>query len=79
MNDLERLKKKLELDKDFKDLFLNIKNLDEAVALAKQYGFDVDEAQISEDESLTDDILEAVAGGKNEKRDITNTHNYYVD
>lgn len=79
MKDLERLKKKLELDKDFKDLFLNIKSLDEAVALAKQYGFDVDEAQISEDESLTDDILEAVAGGKNKERYITNTHNYYVN
>ncbi|MDQ5984087.1 MAG: hypothetical protein RUMPE_01119 [Eubacteriales bacterium SKADARSKE-1] len=79
MKDIEKLKKKLELDEGFKNLFLNVKDLEEAVDLARQYGFDVDESQVSADDNLTDDMLEAVAGGKKQKEDITNTHNYYVE
>lgn len=75
LGDIEKLKRKLELDEGFRNLFLNIKNLNEAVDLARQYGFDVNEEQVSADDKLTDDLLEAVAGGKG---DIVNTHNYYL-
>ena len=76
MSDIEKLKKKLELDEDFKSLFINIKSLDEAIDLARQHGFDVNEEQISEADKLTDDILEAIAGGKGDT--YKDTRNIYT-
>lgn len=79
LKSIDKLKEKLNSDKSFKELFINIKTLDEAIDLARQHGFDVDQIEVSEDEGLTDNILEAVAGGKGQKRNTVNTHNYYVE
>ena len=67
MRGIEALKEKLRHDSVFRDKFANIKSTDEAISLAKEFGYDVSEEEVSQDAELNEDILEAVSGGKNEK------------
>ncbi len=71
MNGVRKLKEKLKNDKNFKDKFKNVKSEKEAVELAKKLGFKVSEEDILKDEELNEDMLEAVAGGKGDTRNIT--------
>ena len=71
MNGVGKLKEKLKNDKSFKEKFKDVKNEKEAVELAKKLGFKVSEEDILKDEELNEDMLEAVAGGKGDTRNIT--------
>ncbi len=71
MNGVGKLKEKLKNDKSFKEKFKNVKSEKEAVELAKELGFKVSEEDILKDEELNEDMLEAVAGGKGDTRNIT--------
>lgn len=71
MNGVGELKEKLKNDKSFKEKFKNVKSEKEAVELAKKLGFKVSEEDILKDEELNEDMLEAVAGGKGDTRNIT--------
>ncbi|MBR1779299.1 MAG: Nif11-like leader peptide family RiPP precursor [Clostridia bacterium] len=64
MRGIEALKEKLRHDSVFRDKFANIKSTDEAISLAKEFGYDVSEEEVSQDAELNEDILEAVSGGK---------------
>lgn len=76
MSSIEKLKQKIHSDKEFGKLFTNVYGLDEAIAIAKENGFDITEEDIANDEALTDELLEAVAGGKN-KKDTTIVNDIY--
>ncbi len=71
MNGVGKLKEKLKNDKSFKEKFKDVKSEKEAVELAKELGFKVSEEDILKDEELNEDMLEAVAGGKGDTRNIT--------
>lgn len=58
-----KFKEKLEDDEDFRYLFVNAFNLDEIVDIAREHGIDLDLDEIMEDPELSDQFLEAVAGG----------------
>ncbi len=62
-DDMEKFKDRLEEDSDFRKLFINVTNLDEAVAVARENGYNLDMDCVIEDVKLVDDMLEAVAGG----------------
>ncbi len=62
-DDMEKFKDRLEEDPDFRKLFINVTNLDEAVAVARENGYNLDMDSVIEDVKLVDDMLEAVAGG----------------
>lgn len=64
-DDIEEFKRRLEDDLEFKELFINVDNLDEAVAIARENGYNLDMDSVINDRRLTDDMLEAVAGGSN--------------
>lgn len=65
MNILD-FKEKLEDDSSFKEIFFSTSNLDELVDVAKEYGYNLDVEEIINDPELSDYLLEAVAGGKND-------------
>lgn len=64
MRNINDLKEKLKYDENFKDKFSSIKDPKEAVKLAKKFGFNVNENEVENDPELSEDVLEAVAGGK---------------
>lgn len=66
MKDIKELKKRLKNDIEFKKLFLNKKDIKELVKVAYENGYDVSEEDLEKDEELSEDALEAVAGGKKE-------------
>lgn len=66
MDNLKEFKIALQ-DKNFKDKFKNIKNLNEAIKIAKENGYILAEKEVLNDNELKEDMLDAVAGGaKNE-------------
>ena len=75
MNGVRKLKEKLKNDKNslnlVRNIIKNVKSEKEAVELAKKLGFKVSEEDILKDEELNEDMLEAVAGGKGDTRNIT--------
>ena len=58
-----KFKEKLEEDAEFRHLFVNAFNLDEIVDIAKENDIELDLDEIMEDPELSDQFLEAVAGG----------------
>lgn len=65
-----KFKEKLEEDAEFRQLFVNAFNLDEIVDIARENDIELDLEEIMNDPELSDQFLEAVAGG----RDDTYTH-----
>lgn len=74
----KELKEKLKTDEDLKAKFRGIKNAKEAVAIAQNLGFEVSEEDIANDSELSENVLEAVAGGKGGSIEENNTF-YHVD
>lgn len=64
MKSLKEFKEKLQTDESFRNKFRGIKGSEEALALARKFGFEVSEENLKEDSNLSEDMLEAVAGGK---------------
>ncbi|MDQ5984088.1 MAG: Nif11-like leader peptide family RiPP precursor [Eubacteriales bacterium SKADARSKE-1] len=64
MKALKEFKEKLKSDQEFKNKFLGIKDQKEAIELARKFGFEIKEEDLEEDSDLSEDMLEAVAGGK---------------
>ena len=62
-DNIEEFKERLDEDAEFKKLFLDVVNLDEAVALARENGYNLDMDEVVNDVKLADDILDDVAGG----------------
>ncbi len=82
MKGLKELKEKLNEDISFKELFLNAQNIDEFVDIAKSRGFEVNSEDVDQDDELSNDMLEAVAGGKRKSKDEDDTHiinHYYIE
>lgn len=65
MKDIEKLKKQLKEDNSFREKFKNVKDADEAILLAEKLGYKVTKEELTQDEELNEDLLEAVSGGKN--------------
>lgn len=71
---LLKFKEKMDEDENFKKLFASAYNLDEIVDIARENGYDLDIDAIMEDAELSDQFLEAVAGGKKDEKDDTYTY-----
>ena len=63
MKTIGDLKERLKKDKEFKRLFANKRDINELIKVARENGYDVCEKDLEEDEALSEDALEAVAGG----------------
>ena len=64
MKGIKELKARLNEDVEFKKKFCGLKDIDEMLDVARKEGYEVTMDEISCDQELTDDMLEAVAGGK---------------
>ena len=69
-----KFKEKLEEDAEFRHLFVNAFNLDEIVDIARENDIELDLDEIMNDPELSDQFLEAVAGGGKKAEDDTYTH-----
>ncbi len=77
MKSAKEFKERIKTDPEFKDKFKGIQDVNEAIRIAKENGYDLKNCSPQEEQELTEDMLENVAGGKNDveiTRDI-----YYVD
>ena len=77
MKGAKEFKERMETDPQFKDKFKEIKDADEAIRIAKENGYDLKNCSPQEEQELTEDMLENVAGGKNDTKIVRNI--YYVD
>ena len=59
-----KFKERMDEDEDFRKLFVDAFNLDEIVDIARENGYDLDMDEIMYDPELSDQFLEAVAGGR---------------
>ena len=66
MKSAKEFKERLEKDLEFKKKFENVKSQDEVIKIAKENGYDLTDCSKQEEEQLTEDLLENVAGGKND-------------
>lgn len=76
MKGADEFKKRLATDPQFKDKFKGIQDADEAIKIAKENGYDLENCSSQEEQELTEDMLENVAGGKNDTEVIRDI--YYV-
>lgn len=74
----KELKDKLKTDEKLKIKFCGIKSAQEAVDLARKLGFSVSLNDIENDIELSEDLLEAIAGGKGGTKKQNNTF-YHVE
>ena len=65
MKDIEKLKKQLKEDETFREKFKDVKDKEEAISLAEKLGYKIRKEELENDEELSEDLLEAVSGGKN--------------
>ena len=63
MKGIKELKVRLNEDVEFKKKFCGLKDIDEMLDVARKEGYEVTMDEISCDQELTDDMLEAIAGG----------------
>ena len=63
MNSLEKFKLAIQ-NEEFKNKFSSVKNIDEALKIAKSSGYDLNKDEVLKDNELREDMLDAVAGGK---------------
>lgn len=66
MDKIEEFKRRIKYDDDFKKNFEGIKNADDAINIAKQKGYDLKKCTKEDEKELAEDMLESVAGGKND-------------
>lgn len=59
-------KERLEEDESFREKIAGASNLDEVVDIAKEFGCEIELDEILEDVELSDELLEAAAGGASE-------------
>lgn len=64
MSEIKKFQKRIRLDDSFKEKFKNVKNANDVVMIAKENGYDLTNCSKKEEEQLTEDMLENVAGGK---------------
>lgn len=76
MKDLKDLREKLKEDKSFKDKVFKSKDLDDALTIIKEEGFNVNKADLLKNQELSEEELVTVSGGKG-KDDVTYEENYY--
>ncbi len=79
MKGIKELKAKLNEDVEFKKRFCGLKDIDEMLDLAIKEGYEVTMDEISCDQELTDDMLEAIAGGSRKKDKHNQTFNIYIE
>lgn len=70
MKNIDDLKERLKTDAEFKKLFANKRDVNDFIKIAHENGYDVSEDDLEKDEVLSEDMLEAVAGGKKGNEDI---------
>ena len=63
MKGIKELKVRLNEDVEFKKKFCGLKDIDEMLDVARKEGYEVTMDEISCDQELTDDMLDAIAGG----------------
>ena len=63
MNSLEKFKLAIR-NEEFKNKFSSVRNIDEALKIAKSNGYDLNKDEVLRDNELREDMLDAVAGGK---------------
>lgn len=78
MSDINKLKEKLKYDENFKNEFLKINDLKEAIKLAESFGFNITQSDVKNDTELSENLLEAVAGGKGRVSIDERNENMYV-
>lgn len=76
---MKELKARLNEDAEFKKRFCGLKNIDEMLDVARKEGYRVTMDEVSCDQELTDDMLEAVAGGSRKKDKYNQTTNIYIE
>lgn len=77
MKNINDLKERLKTDPEFKRLFANKHNINDLIKVARENGYDVSEKDLEKDEVLSEDVLEAVAGGSKKEDIEVNEHNIY--
>lgn len=76
---IKELKARLNEDVEFKKKFCGLKDIDEMLDVARREGYEVTMDEISCDQELTDDMLEAIAGGSRKDDKYNQITNVYIE
>lgn len=76
---IKELKARLNEDVEFKKKFCGLKDIDEMLDVARKEGYEVTMDEISCDQELTDDMLEAIAGGSRKDDKYNQITNVYIE
>ncbi len=79
MKGIKELKARLNEDVEFKKKFCGLKDIDEMLDVARKEGYEVTMDEISCDQELTDDMLEAIAGGSRKDDKYNQITNVYIE
>lgn len=79
MKGIKELKARLNEDVEFKKKFCGLKDIDEMLDVARREGYEVTMDEISCDQELTDDMLEAIAGGSRKDDKYNQITNVYIE
>lgn len=79
MKGIKELKERLNEDVEFKKKFCGLKDIDEMLDVARREGYEVTMDEISCDQELTDDMLEAIAGGSRKDDKYNQITNVYIE
>ena len=79
MKGIKELKARLNEDVEFKKKFCGLKDIDEMLDVARKEGYEVTMDEISCDQELTDDMLEAIAGGSRKDDKYNRITNVYIE
>ena len=71
MKRVEELKTFLKNNEQIRNSFSGVKDIDEAISKAKSLGFEVSKDDIENDTELSENLLEAIAGGKGNTEENT--------
>ena len=63
MRGITELKEKLKEDSNFRALFLEVEHLDDAVAIARENGYDISIDDLEEDVEMADSLIDIIIGG----------------
>ncbi len=79
MKGIKELKARLNEDVEFKKKFCGLKDIYEMLDVARKEGYEVTMDEISCDQELTDDMLEAIAGGSRKDDKYNQITNVYIE
>lgn len=79
MKGIKELKARLNEDVEFKKKFCGLKDIDGMLDVARKEGYEVTMDEISCDQELTDDMLEAIAGGSRKDDKYNQITNVYIE